>query len=316
LAAFLGKKITAGASGNSLHGDLMTRLIAALFLGLALAVSALPAYAATKVTVNGVPISDIDISQRVALMKLEGGGTAKAATEALIDEQLQLQEAARLNMTISDQQVEEGLLQVARNVKLSSDKLREVLTANGVRIDTLRSRLRAAIAWQQLQQMAVLPRVTINDAALDAAAAAKLGSESSYDYILKEVLFIVAGNGSASQRTADANRYRQAFNGCDSAVQVSLNYTDAAVRDLGRRHATQLPEALAKELAALNVGGISKPRVVENGVSMLAVCSKTSARDLTFIKNNLRAEQGSEAMKGEIENYMAGLRKKAQIVYE
>ena len=82
-------------------------------------------------------------------------------------------------------------------------------------------------------------------------------------------------------------------------MDLSLNFTDAAVRDVGRRHATQLPDAIAKELAKLNVGGITKPRVVETGVSMLAICAKEAAKDTTFVKNKLRNEQGSKAMEAE-----------------
>ena len=124
-----------------------------------------------------------------------------------------------------------------------------------------------------------------------------------------------AGKASASSRTADANRYRNAYKGCDSAVDVSLGFTDAAVRDMGRRHATQLPDALAAELAKLNVGGITKPRVTESGVSMLAICAKEAAKDLTFIKSKLRNEQGSKAMEAEAATYLEELKKKAQIVY-
>jgi peptidyl-prolyl cis-trans isomerase SurA len=87
------------------------------------------------------------------------------------------------------------------------------------------------------------------------------------------------------------------------------------VIDVGRRHATQMPEAIAKELAGLNVGGITKPRVVENGVSMLAVCEKTQAQDLTFIKGDLRAEAGNEALSGRVSSYMEQLRKNAKIIY-
>ena len=159
-----------------------------------------------------------------------------------------------------------------------------------------------------------ITRVNISDLELDKAASAKLDQSSSYDYILKEVLFITAGKN-ASGRTGEANKYRAAFKGCDTAVQVSLNFTDAAVRDMGRRHATQLPEALAAELAKLNVGGITKPRVTEGGVSMLAICSKSEARDTTFVKNKLRSEQGGEAMKAEAEKFKAELRKKAKIAY-
>jgi peptidyl-prolyl cis-trans isomerase SurA len=290
----------------------MLRLIAAMLIGLTLSV--MPAFAATKVTVNGVPISDIEIAQRSKLLALEGGGGTKKAMEQLIDEQLQLQEAKRMNIVISDGQVDDAFTQVARNIKVSTDKLNQILRQAGVSKETMRARLRAAIAWQQVSQMVVAARVNISDLELDKAASAKLDASSSYDYILKEVLFITAGKN-ASGRTGEANKYRAAFKGCDSAVQVSLNFTDAAVRDMGRRHATQLPEALAAELAKLNVGGITKPRVTEGGVSMLAICSKSEARDTTFVKNKLRSEQGGEAMKAEAEKFKAELRKKAKIVY-
>jgi len=55
--------------------------------------------------------------------------------------------------------------------------------------------------------------------------------------------------------------------------------------------------------------------VVETGVSMLAVCEKTQAEDLTFIKGDLRAEVGDEALKGEVSSYLENLRKQAKIIY-
>jgi len=159
----------------------------------------------------------------------------------------------------------------------------------------------------------VMPRVALSDAELDQKAQAELSGANSFDYILKEVIFI--GKGS-SARTGQANQYRKSFQGCDNAVQLSLSYTDAAVIDLGRRHATQLPEAIAKELAGLNVGGISKPRTVEQGVSMLAVCSKSEAKDTTFIKSTIQAEAGNDALKAEATKYLKEVRQKAKIVYE
>ena len=291
----------------------MLRLIAALLIGVTLSIA--PAYAATKVTVNGVPISDIEISQRTKLLSLEGGGgSSKAAMDQLINEQLQLQEAKKFNITITEQQVDDAFQQVSRNVNVSTDKLREILLSRGVSVDTMRARLRAALAWQQLSGIVVQSRVKVSDLDLDKEASAALNTDTSYDYILKEILFI-STTGNAAARTGQANAYRKAFTGCDSAVQLSLNYTDAAVREMGRRHATQLPDALAKELAGLNVGGITKPRVTEQGVSMLAVCAKNAARDTTFIKNKLRSQQGSEAMKAESEKYLQELKAKAKIVY-
>lgn len=294
----------------------MARFFALLLLGMTLlGAAAAPVAAATvKVTVNGEAITDVQIAQRVKLLALEGRSGTKAATDELIDEALQMQEAKRLGITVSDVDVDNALLNVARNVKLSLDKLQLLLTQNGVNIGTLRDRLRASIAWGRVAEQAIAPRVRLSDLELEKKARTELTAANSFDYILKEVVFLASG-GSAAKRTAEANQYRKSFSGCDNAVKLSLSYRDAAVVNVGRRHATQLPEAIAKELAGLNVGGITRPRVVEQGVSMLAVCAKEEARDTTFVKGQLRQAQGNEQLKVETARYLADLRKKADISY-
>ncbi len=274
-----------------------------------------------RVTVNGTQITDQEISLRAALIKLERRGNSnnarlKLARDELIEEALKLQEAKRLKIEITEKQVDAAYLNVARNLRMSVNNLNQILKANGVSRKTLRDRLRAGIAWQQITKMAIMPRVQISDLELNQKAEQQLEETMSYDYILKEILFIIpkGSNISKSRRTAQANQYRKNFNGCDGAVKLSLSYRDVAVLDVGRRHATQLPKPIAKELARLDVGGITKPRVVEKGVSMLAICTKNSARDLTFIKNNLRQEVGNEKVKKEADAYLQRLKERATII--
>lgn len=295
----------------------LRRTTGALFLGLVLAVAAVaPTMAATVATVNGTPITDVQVDQRLRLFQMEGNRTGrKGATDQLITEAIQMSEAKRLGISVSNAQVDEAFLQIARNLKLSQDRLNEMLRQGGVSSDTLKDRLRAAIAWNSVAERAVVPNVQISDLELDQRAAGKVADYQNFDYILKEVIFIAPGGQGASGRTAQANRYRSSFAGCDSAVNLSLSYTDAAVIDVGRRHATQLPEAVARELAGLNIGGITKPRVVESGVSMLAICEKTQAQDLTFVKDDLRAEVGSDAMQKQVDEYLEKLRREAKIIY-
>lgn len=293
---------------------IMVRALSALVIGLMMiAGSAVPAAAAVKVTVNGTPITDVQIAQRVRLFALEGRSGNQAARDELIDEAIKLGEAKRLGITVSDAKLDDAYLSVARNLKVSRDKLDQILTQNGVNVETLKERLRATLAWNEVTSMVIMPRVKLSDLELEQEALSQLNAANSYDYILKEVIFV---GGGSSARTAEANRYRQSFTGCDNAVPLSLSYRDAAVIDRGRRHATQMPDAIAKELAGLNVGGITKPRVVENGVSMLAVCSKAVAEDTTFIKGGLQQEKGTEALEAEAVKYLAELRDKAKIIHE
>ena len=290
----------------------MLRVLGAMLLGFTLLFSTVAAQAATAVvTVNGQPITDVQVAQRLALYKIEGKNNRSQALNELINEALQIQEATRLGFTVTEADVDNAVLDVARQIKVSASNLQKILTDNGVPISTLRDRLRANIAWSKVTQQVVSSRVQVSEADVDAQAKQKLTAANSFDYILKEVLFI---GGKANARTAQANQYRKSFKGCDSAVELSLSYTDAAVRDIGRRHATQFPDALAEELSKLNVGGITKPRVVESGVSMLAVCAKETSEDTTYLANRIRNETGGKGMQAEAEKYLAELKAKAQIV--
>jgi peptidyl-prolyl cis-trans isomerase SurA len=289
----------------------MLRFLGAILLGFTLLFSAVSAQAATVVTVNGQPITDVQVAQRLALHKIEGKNNRTAALNELIDESLQIQEAERLGFKVSEADIDDAVLDVARQIKVSASNLTQILTDNGVPMSTLRSRLKANIAWAKVTQAVVSSRVQVSEADIDARARQKLTAANSFDYILKEVLFI---GSNASKRTAEANQYKKSFRGCDTAVELSLSYTDAAVRDVGRRHATQFPEALADELSKLNVGGITKPRVVEGGVSMLAVCAKSTSEDTTYIANNIRQDTGTKGMQAEASKYLAEIKAKAQII--
>ncbi len=277
--------------------------------------------ATIKITVNEVPITNLQISNRARLLQLErrGGSNSarnRMAREELINEALQIQEATSLNQIPGENEVSTAYANIAQNMRISSDNLNRVLRENGVNPDTLKDRLRASIAWGNVVRGTIAARIQISDVELEARAAAQVSEADGFDYILKEILFIIpTGSGiSNSRRTAEANRYRRAFAGCDSAVELSLSYKDAAVIDLGRRHATQLPDAISSQLARLDVGGITAPRVVANGVSMLAVCSKNVAQDLSFVTSELRQEVGTDLLQVEADKYLDELRDKASIV--
>ncbi|HWJ87437.1 MAG TPA: SurA N-terminal domain-containing protein [Pelagibacterium sp.] len=295
---------------------------AGLCLALGLALMAFAAQAqGVRVTVNGTPITDQQINDRANLLRIEGQGSSNSnrvqlATESLIDDQVKIAEANRLGIAITPGQVDSAYGNIASNMRSSVSNLNNLLTQNGVNPQSLRDRLEAALAWQQVVQQVLRGRVQLSELDLEMRAAEQVTPALGFDYILKEVLFVIPqGSGiSASRRTAEANQYRSRYQGCDTAVDVAIQFTDAAVRDIGRRHATQLPTAIANELAGLTVGQISSPRVVENGVSMLAICEKAEARDLTFLTEELRQEAGTGALQAEAEQYLTRLRANAAII--
>src|SRR5688500_6100993 len=106
------------------------RAIGAIVVGAVLSLAAaMPALAqSVRVTVNGTPITDSQISQRVKLFALEGndGGT-RGATDQLITAAIQMAEAKRLGITVSNAQVDDAFLQIARNINVSQERLGPML---------------------------------------------------------------------------------------------------------------------------------------------------------------------------------------------
>lgn len=295
------------------------RIVSLIFIALlSLASFGQTSFAATiKVVVNGTTITDHDISQRAKFMRLERRGKSnndrlRLAREELIDEALMIGEMKRIGRSVPDSAVNDAYAKVAVNLKLSSSKLTQILNAAGVQSKTLKDKLRAQIAWQGVVANVLRKKVQISDLELDLAAREEVGNATNFDFMLTEIVFLNT-TGSTRSRTNEANQYRRNFNGCDNAVDLALSYRDAAVRKIGRRHSTQLADPVAKELAGLNVGGISKPRTIASGVQMLAICAKTQAEDLTFVKNKLRNEVGTEKLKDEASDYLAKLREQANI---
>ena len=70
----------------------MHRVVGAALVGMTLLVAgAMPSLAATvRITVNGTPITDVQIQQRLALMKLENRSGQQAAEDELINEVLEM----------------------------------------------------------------------------------------------------------------------------------------------------------------------------------------------------------------------------------
>ncbi|HCO54442.1 MAG TPA: peptidylprolyl isomerase, partial [Pelagibacterium sp.] len=117
-----------------------------------------------RVTVDGQPITDQQINDRANLLRLEGQGSSNSArvqlaTDSLIDDTIKLAEASRLGISVSDEQVDSAFANIATNMRSSVSNLNSILTQNGVNPQSLRDRLEAAIAWQQVVSQVLRSRI-------------------------------------------------------------------------------------------------------------------------------------------------------------
>ncbi|CTQ54153.1 Peptidyl-prolyl cis-trans isomerase SurA [Roseibium album] len=302
------------------------RFVQALF-GLALILTApftIPAQAAIKVIVNDVPITDYDISQRSRLITLTQRKSAsiakRQAKQELIDDQIKLGEAERVGVDISQSSIDNAYNNIARNVKMTPAKLSKALRSGGVKPETLKARLKAQLAWNQVLQRKFRGKIEVNES--DIIAALRKTDEAerqkSVEYDLKRIIVVVPKNSSGgfkSKRKRESNQIRSAFNSCENLGAVLGKFSEVVVQPIGRRLETELPANMREEINALATGKLTKPSTTPVGFEMIAICGKREiASDIavrTELENELRAKEGESQSR----RYLLEVRRRATIIH-
>lgn len=314
---------------------LPTRLTAPLAalacLALVGVATTLPARAASqiRVVVNGEPITSNEIAERARLLRLTSRTSAasveRSATEELVEDKLKLQEAKRVGVTASDQQVDAAFASIAGRLKISPAQLAAGLAQQGIGAKNLKDRLRVQIVWQQLVVARFNHSVTISDSQIVDALGKKesagktpaaKGAGKTVEYTLKQVILVVpkqGGNEAARMREAEALRAR--VTSCDQLVSEVKPIDRAVVKNLGKRTADEMPEQFRGLLGDVEPGHLAKPMRTPIGIEIVAVCER---RDLggdftvrTQVEDELRQKEGEVFAR----RYINDLRRIAVIDY-
>jgi peptidyl-prolyl cis-trans isomerase SurA len=285
-------------------------------------VLAAPSAAATRieVVVNDQAITNYAIDQRARLLKLTGvkGNVRSEATEQLIDEVLQRQEAKRANVQISDAQVDESFAEIAQRVKLSPKNFATALSQNGVNPETLKDRLRVQLAWSRVvgNRFRSSKKVTEQDLIATLREKGTDTSKETTQYLLERVVVVIPKSASraeiASAETT-ARQLRGRFTSCDSGLDLAKQAKGVVVKQAGRRMANEIPDNVLKLVEATDVGRLSAPDKTKEGLEMYAVCDKQTVRSteaaIQEVQSEIIGEEGALFSR----QYLRNLRKDAVI---
>ncbi|MEO1089457.1 MAG: peptidylprolyl isomerase [Pseudomonadota bacterium] len=249
----------------------------AIFLTL---VSAAPGTAfaqAIVAVVNDGLITDLDVEQRlrVALIVTDLPRTDENAARlrpqvisALIDEELQRQEAERLGIGVPEEEIDAAIAEIAASSGVSQDAFLARFRAAGVRDDTLRRQLEAQIVWVEVARRQLAGRVIITEAQVDQAL--QRLSRGERQFRIAELALPVYAPGQEERVVADAGRLREALRRGTSFAALARQFSASASAerggDLGWVSASALPAELVSILETLPDGGVSEPIVTQQAV--------------------------------------------------
>ncbi|MBL1147483.1 MAG: hypothetical protein HND56_02315 [Pseudomonadota bacterium] len=202
----------------------------------------------------------------------------KQSLDALINETLQMQEAARLDISITQQQVNEGIDQVAKNNGFDPQEFRARLKATGVPMSTLEDQVRAEIAWSYVVQRKLRPQINISETEIDATFQRIEHQKTRHQYRIAEI--VLKGeddevlNGSIKEVVG---HLQQGAPFPAVAQRYSQSATSGRGGDLGWMDEQQLPAEYRDAVLQLAKGQLAPPLQVDGGVAIVLLIDKYDA---------------------------------------
>ena len=285
---------------------------------------AAPARAQTiAVMVNGEPITSMDIEQRSKLhfMTTRKQPNRQDVINELIDEKVKIKEAKRYGVDPTSSDIDQSFASMAQRMRLSPDQLTQVLEKQGVRAETLRSRIKADMVWGSLVRGRYTESLQVGEK--DVAAAVrekgdeKLEIEAS-EYKMQPVVLIVPRGSppeAYEQRKKEADALRERVTSCAEANNYFKSMQNAAIRDIVTRTSADLPDVLRDMLEKTPVGRLTPPERTKQGIEMVALCARNKTTVDTPKKKEIRDKMFLEKYEAKSKSYLQDLRKSAMIEY-
>jgi peptidyl-prolyl cis-trans isomerase SurA len=279
-----------------LHQSARALIAAALLVCLvlvALVAPALAQQAAQRIVavVNDESITAYDVEQRV---RLTLGATEqrpppdqlrRLATQVLrsmIDERLQMQEAARLGITVQPDEMADAVSRIERQNNVPAGQLQEVFKAEGLSFSSFEEQAKAAIVWPKVVRRRAARLVIVNEDEIDEALERIKESADKPTNLVSQIFLPVDSPQDEVEVRANVQRiYEQLTNGTPFialAQQFSRDSAASSGGDLGWVQAGQMPQEVENTLAQMPVGAVSQPIRAAEGYYIVALRQRREPR--------------------------------------
>ena len=149
--------------------------------------------------VNDSVITVSDVNNRIKLYtfgaktkipKEQKEALKQEVLNRLIDESIQLQEADKLGVDITNEQLDNSFKDIAKKNKLSADAMENKLRKGGINLKTLYDQLEAEISWSYVVRRKLRPKISISEEEINLTLD-KLSNNKETQYQVAEILLLV-----------------------------------------------------------------------------------------------------------------------------
>jgi peptidyl-prolyl cis-trans isomerase SurA len=275
------RQMTAMVLMSNRNSGRRARLVALAMLSLTALAPAAARAQAIVATINGDPITTVDVGERAKLLRALGQpASPSAAVDSLIKSRIEAGEINKYGIKIGVGELGPAMTYYAEKAHVSTEVLSARLNSSGVDKKHLENFLSIHQAFN-IYARARNRAVDVSDADVQAEIARDPKLANQQSFVLRQVLITVpaaAGVPGLERAGKQMQSLSARFTDCDSGIKLTSEFTDLVVRDPITRSSSQLGEQFVALLNKTPIGHLTPPSRDSSGIVAIAVCSRTSAK--------------------------------------
>lgn len=223
----------------------------------------------TIISVDGAAITNYELEQRILFFSFlnEPGDTLISSRQSLIDDRLKMAAASKDGFALTPTELENAMLDFAKNSNQSLSGLLNLLTEGGVDAETFRDYVEVGVVWREVVRKRFGSQSQPTESEIDRALAAER-AEGDISVLLTEIV-LPAGPGQLEESRKIARKLAK-ITSIGSFSEKAKKLSVSSSRDNGGkipwRNLKDLPNGLRQIIASLRPGQVAKPLEVQNAI--------------------------------------------------
>ena len=241
-------------------------------------------------------------------------GMKDAAIRQLIAESLQRSEAKRLNLLVSDDELNGAIGELAKRNKKTLKEFESSVSGSGINLHAFRERIRTQMSWQRVLGQKFRGQIVVGRAEIDqalASTAGNSGATGSVELKLQRITIPIKSNDAAASVAgyATADKLREQAKPCNNLAQLAKQSAGAKFEDLGSVSTDKLSAEARPILASAEAGSVPPPILTRAGIEIYGVCERTSGNQgegaKAAVRNKIEQQKFEAMSKGVLSDLCA-----------
>lgn len=241
----------------------------------------------------------------------------KDAQEELIEEKLKIQEARRLGIEVSDDELNRVLKGIAERNKVTEAQFAQNLKSMGTDVSVMKARFQAQLAWREVVRRKFAGQISINQRDVDRLMAqAKSGDGDAVELQIQKIALPLPAKldqASLAQRLADADALRRKFAGCKTTSVLAQALPGAKFEDLKYVKPSAIPEPTRSFLLSAKDNEMLPPQTGASAIDIYTVCGRRDLKADDKVREEAQAELQSREFELLAKRHLRDLRQDASI---